>query len=202
MTAKICKSQRSDEDAIIGVASLHLEAIRKNGVFHIPPEHARLAQNAIKCPTAKDWHERFMHPAHQYLQPTSKAVKGMIMKPNTSAVHGTAKCENCILGKFHEHPFPASDREYTYAPGEYFTVDIVVATITGYDGSKYCIHFMDRGSELGLVFPAKTKDEIQKWIVWVISWSERQTGQKVKKFSMDKAYGLRKCSDRLEWNYT
>ncbi|KAJ3190917.1 hypothetical protein HDU67_006074, partial [Dinochytrium kinnereticum] len=134
-----------------------LTAPAVNGTFQLtllpPTPLALLSPGVPTLTTPQVWHSRYLHCAHQYLAPTAAAVKGMTIQDHF--------CAACVKAKITVSPYKISDKEYDFQPGERISVDIVQVPdhYASLGGATKAIGFRDKGSELGLVFPVKTKSE-------------------------------------------
>ena len=118
-----------------------------------PPTLARLAAYAISNPSAVVWHQRLAHLREQNIEKLKTMSTGI--KP----VNPGTMCHHCLEGKLKECPH----RKH-FAPGTYYMEFIHTDIggpfpVTGHEGQRYWVTFLDDYTKDAEVIAITTKDK-------------------------------------------
>ncbi|SLM33941.1 Ribonuclease H-like domain [Lasallia pustulata] len=118
-----------------------------------PPTLAGLAAYAISNPSAVVWHQRLAHLGEQNIEKLKTMSTGI--KP----VNPGTICHHCLEGKLKECP-----HQKHFAPGTYYMEFIYTDIggpfpVTGHEGQRYWVTFLDDYTKDAKVITITTKDK-------------------------------------------
>lgn len=100
------------------------------------------------------WHERMGHLGEQNLQRLATMSTGMERRPDFCL------CKPCVYGRMRESPHKTPSKRGEY-PMEYIHTDIAgPLPVTGYDGSRYWVTFLDDYTQLSEAIPIANKSDM------------------------------------------
>lgn len=146
-------------------------------------DNNKMYVNTIKLTNKEKWHRALGHVNFQYLNKliNNKLLDGLPDKIESAEM----KCSNCIESKMANVPFE-NNRTKTTEILELIHTDLNGPhSITGYDGEKYFLTFIDDYSKCTRIFCIKSKAETANCFIEFVNLVENKFNKKVKKIQCD-----------------
>ena len=166
----------------------------KTGLYDLNiPSHTTSAYTITASPTIETWHHCLGHTNYQCIQ--NMARKGMVKGLPSSLSNLTpSKCVSCVLGKQTRTPVPKKREEGRRATRQLEIVWIDLfgpVNVTSRTGNQYMLDIVDDYTNYAFSIPLATKDQayptLKTWKLEV----EKETGDKVKLYSVDNGTELK-----------
>lgn len=122
-------------------------------------------------------HRRFMHAGPRAIHAHAKKLGITVVKEKGF------RCEDCLENRLHEVYGERLNPKYTQ-PGQLIRFDAIVFE-EGFNGYRYCVHFIDMAPNQHWVRFARDKDEIFSLIEEFTVYFERQSGRKLQAYGCD-----------------
>jgi hypothetical protein len=133
------------------------------------------------------WHERCAHLSALSRTVANQAASGL--PKDLAELEGDSNlCTHCLAGKQQQRSYPTHAREHVnWKPGESYHIDIDVINHPSLGGANYAFTCTDRCTNRIFSFPLKAKSEAGARFKFLIAYSERMTGNKLREVVCDNA---------------
>ena len=157
--------------------------------FDIPDEEKRkyIKQNTHDPNVTKRISLMELHKAMGHYNTTDllKMVKNNSINGITLTNHLITECDACLLSKSSKKPFPKIGTPKEYSTGEFLQMDTNFSDVQSIHGCTSTVVVIDYHSKMTFVLNQSSKSESQPYILELIRFLERQTGNKLKNIQKD-----------------